>query len=269
MSSQNLLITQFLKEHSEVALREISEYSSAEIADLITALEQPYQVIILSGLTSRKAAKVIEKIPTDGQKALLGELSFAVLESIFRSMDIPSRNNLLPLLPVDLSVPLKRSLAYDKNRVGAYVNPQVPTLTGELSAENALQILRSDRDTGYFQVFVLSTGKELNGVVDTTSLIRTDPKKSIKKIIKPITAKLTAEMRVKEVLENWDDRFFELPVTDIKNRFLGIVTRELLTNGASQKAEADQSVIKAGNALADLYLIGLTSLFGHSDSTTH
>ncbi len=266
MTKDQILISQYLDNHPELAIAEIGELSSTDIAQLVLSLDTKNQKVIFGGLSSRKASKVLEKIPTQDSVELITELPFLVSEAIIRNLSNERRSSVLELLPVELAKPLRRSLSYHKNQVGSHLDPNVPSLLEEMSIQDCLNYIKDDHLEAHQHFFVLNNKRTLVGCLRVTALLTTEVKRQVKSVMMPITANITAEMNVKDVLENWNEAFFELPVTNLKGEFIGIVTRRALRTQAGQVNESIHSTIKAGNALADLYLIGLTSLMGNSDT---
>lgn len=266
MSKDQVLITHFINRHTEIAIAEISELSYSEIAQLILNVNAKNQATILSGLNHRKAVKVLEKIPLDHSSKILSGLHFLSLELIFRNMQEEHRNALFEVLPSELVRQLKNSLSYSKNQIGGHLNPNTIVFFEDMTVQECIKQLKEEEPEANQHFFVLDKEKTLTGFIEATMLIAKNVEKRINSLVKPVPSTLTADMSVKDILENWNEAFFELPVVSAKGQFLGTITRQELKGQINRGKEPDQSAVKAGNALADLFLIGLTSLIGSPDN---
>jgi Glu-tRNA(Gln) amidotransferase subunit E-like FAD-binding protein len=77
-------------------------------------------------------------------------------------------------------------------------------------------------------------------------------------------------MSINDLLDRWDDALVNMPVVDVEGVFIGSVSKVVLSElsqGFRNRKQVDDAAIKAGNALGELYLIGLSGLLGsHSES---
>lgn len=267
MSSEQRLIGQFLKNHPEIAIGAIEELSTDVICPLIESLSREDGLAILADLNIQKAAKVLEIMPFEAAIYYFEHLPFHTSMSILRVTNESLKAQVLKMLPEEYSKKIRRSLFYDKNTVGAHIHPNVITLYLETTIEKAFKIIQNSADQTSHNVYVLDNERKLVGYVTAFLLLTVETSKLIKSVMKPIPALIPAEMNVKDALENWKESFYELPVLTAQGEFLGIITKQMLAHESYQSTPSDHSVIKAGNALADLYKIGLTSLLGGSDRT--
>ncbi len=262
--SEEILIKEFLAKHPKLAWNVISELKSNEILSLIRSLGIEEQKIVISMIGGRKATKVLEKMTQDESVQLLKHLSPISADMVFRAMPEGIRGDLLERLPEELIRMYKRSLSFTVGQIGAHLNSTVLALREDMLVQQALGSLKGEKDVEHKQFFVLNEAFQLIGFIEAGTLITSEPNKPIKSLIRQMPILITAEMSVKDVLDSWDDAFFELPVTNVKNEFLGIVTRQLLKAQYVHDNESGRSTMKAGSALAELYLIGLSSLLGNS-----
>lgn len=267
MTKEELLISQFLTNHPGAALAEISKLRYSEIAQLILDLNMENKKIVLCGLSPRKAARVLEKVPVKEAAQLMSGLQFPILEAIMRNQSEEYRNGILDLLPKELPRTLKRSLSYHKNQVGSHIDSYAAYLQEEMTIESALNYLRNENSGARQHLYVVNKENNLVGYVELTILLTSEQTKLVKSLMKLPPANVTAEMSVKDVLENWNEAFFELPVTSSSGKFLGTLSRQSLKVYFADSEKSDNAASKAGNALSELYMIGLTSLLGGSEKS--
>ena len=179
------------------------------------------------------------------------------------------RKQIIVDLPPDVRKPLKRSLTFSRNQVGAHLEPSFLTLSESSSVEKVLSEIKATQVTVQPQMFVVSKEKMLVGYLEATDLLSNSPEKIIHSIMKPAPSTVVATMSVKDVLEHWDDAMVYLPVVNAENQVLGIVSRGTLSKLTLTSVSTDRLEVKAGSALGDLYLVGLTGLLGGTDHQTN
>ncbi len=263
------LIDQFLIKHQNIAVAAVDELAIDEIALLIENMPSDESKIILSNLTPHKAGKVLERVSFEQVLIVVEQLPTNISESILRSASQSFRKQILTKLPPDVSKYLRRSLVYRKNQVGAHLEAKFLTLSENSSVEKVLADIKTTKAAVQPLMFVLGKNKALVGYIEANDLLTNSSQKSIRSLINPISQTVLADMSVKDVLDNWNNSFVYLPVIKGDGQFIGVVSRNTLSKLDLTKVGTDRLTVKAGSALGDLYLIGLTSLLGNSDQNTN
>ncbi|MEO9871541.1 CBS domain-containing protein [Ekhidna sp.] len=266
MNNDQLLIDQFLSSHPEIAIASINELETEEIALLIETLSLDQSMVILSRLLPYKSGKALERITPERAIACMDHLSLSNAEAILRICEKSISTQILNGVQPERAKYLKRALAFDKDLVGAHLEPYVFTLPVNMKIEKALHLIKSSKAVVKPHVFVLDDEKKLVGYLEVNELITNDPNRTIQTVMKKVPRTVFADMNAKDLLENWDHAFIDLPVVKVNREFIGTVSRVSLAEFKSSKATIDNSAIKAGNALGELFTIGLTSLLGSAES---
>ncbi|MEQ9302268.1 MAG: hypothetical protein RJQ14_00015 [Marinoscillum sp.] len=266
MNKDQLLINQFLSSHPQIALAAIEALETEEITLLVDSLSLDQSVVILSQLAPYKSGKVLEKVKPERAIACLEHLPLSNAESLLRICEKSIGSQILKGVNLDRANHLKRALTFDKDQVGAHLEPYVFTLPENMKIEKALLQIKSSGAVVRPHVFVLDDMKKLVGYLEVNELITNDSQKSTHSIMKTVSRTVFADMSVKDVLESWDHAFIDLPVVKVGGEFIGTVSRVTLSEVESGKSSLDNSAIKAGNALGELFTIGLTSLLGSAES---
>jgi len=259
------LIDQFLTNHQQMAVAAIETLEIDEVALLIENMAPDKSRIVLTNLAPHKAGKVLERVSFEQAVNIVRPLPTNILESILRVTNSSFRKQVLAELPPDVRKLLRRSLTYRKNQVGAHLEARVLTLSEKSSVEKSLSEIKTTQATVQPLLFVLSPTQELVGYVEISDLLLNSPQKTVHSIMKPVPPAVVADMSVKDVLQNWNDSFAYLPVVKGEGQFIGVASRSTLSKLDLTKVDTDKLVVKAGSALGDLYLIGLTGLLGSSD----
>lgn len=262
MNIDLLLIDQFLANHPEIAIAAIEGLDTEEIALLIETLSLERSLTILSLLPPYKAGKVLEKVNINKAVECVENIPFTNAELILRVTDKLVVDQILKGVQSEKAKYLRRVLSFRKDQVGAYMEPYVFTLFENFNIGKAIILTKKSKAVVKPNVFILNKEKKLVGYLDVNELITNDQEKTIQSLMKVVPRTLLPEMSVKDVLDNWDHRFIDLPVVKVNGEFIGTVSLTSLTDLNLNKKSFDNSALKAGSALGELYVIGLTSLLG-------
>lgn len=265
MENDQLLIDKFLDHHPARAVDAIEKLSIHEIATLIEGLSTDKSRIVLANMPAFKAAKVLEHVSKDYKIKIFASIPLKIAESILRGMDKQKQQETLNQLPKELGSNLKRVLVYNKKQIGAHIKTDILVLFEDYTIERALTEIKKGVGSTKPTLFVINKARELLGYVEVNELVARESNKPIRSIMKIGSSPIIANMFIKDALENWDDSFTELPVVKVNGLFLGTVTRVELSKLGETRGTTGKLEIKTGNALGDLYLIGLTSLLGNPE----
>ncbi len=262
MDTDQHLISQFFKNHQEKAIQFIEDLEVNEISELLEGLSADQCLVILSKLPVYKVGKIVATVRLERICQLIALLSPIVSQVILRVTDKVVREQILKGISPDKSSYLRRVLKYSNDRVGAHMEADVLTLPSAMSVERALELVTSKTAKVKSHLFVLDEEGKLKGYIALDALITEKSSSKISTLLRTVSKPAFAAMSARDLLEHWDHSLIDLPVIDANERFVGTVSRVLLSEFDERKVRSDQSALRAGNALGDLYLIGLTSLLG-------
>lgn len=241
----------------------VEGYQVEDRAALIERLPVELCAQLLSQMDRNRAAATLEKVDLGTALKLLEALPISTAEVLLRQIDEAFCNVLLDTLDPKLSTPIKRALAYPRTMVGACMEPLVFTLTDDLTVGQSLERIKKDNPSLLSHVFVLSRNHVLAGIVEVKQLIVADRNTLIREIMDTRAPKTLANMSLDVLLEGrgWEAAYSFLAVTDTDGVFLGLITRESITGVSREKTSYKKQAAQTSSALADLFQIGLSSLF--------
>ncbi len=266
MKNDQLLLDQFLLSHPEIALSSIEEFPTEEISQLIETLTPEQGQTIISQMIPFTSAKVLEKIPPEHAIRVVDLMPLPRAESVLRVCEKAFCESVLSGLQIEKVKYLSKALSFEKDQVGAHLEPDVLTLQEHLTAEKALTLIKESNAIIKSHIFITKNNNKLVGYLELTQLIQGNPDENIKSFVKPIPRTVLAEMNAKELLDHWDDAFVDLPVVNTDEIFLGTVSRTSLSGFVEIQTGYDKSILRTGNALGELYAIGLTGMLGGAES---
>ena len=252
------------------ALRELfSDWSPADVADVILDLPEDEQVIIFRVLPTALAADVFEYIGVEEQQTLLRAMAHEQVGAILNEMSPDDRTALLEEMPsaaarqlIRLLTPEERRVAtallgYPENSVGRLMTPDFISVHEDWSVQQVLDFIREfgrDRETLNFIYVVDERGKLIDDVRIREFLLR------------PLAAKVSeirdqtfAALKVTDSQEEALNVFRKydraaLPVVDHSGVLVGIVTSDDMLDVAEEEATEDIQKVGGMEALDEPYM---------------
>lgn len=262
MNTDTIIIENFLQKHGTEAARALEKFEPEELASFFNessvelALEvlphmNPHLMSLVFELMSQeKVTKILESM--DIQQALLS----------IRMMNNELAKEMLKSLSPEKSSTLKRLLKYLEFSVGSHIDTSVLTLSERMTVKEAMEQAKRHKRKIHPNLFVLTSDRNLAGVISVSDLITENPKKEISSIMNTKIITLSPDTPIHSVVNHkeWKD-FYALPVVDNTSLFLGVIKLEtiravLAPNEKRREGLGDDAI----SALGELYQIGLAGL---------
>ena len=269
MNIDQRIIDKFLADHPDIAQNIIEQWETEAIISLMETLSNHQNAVILTSMVPYRAGKTIQKISAATATELLELLPLRVSTRLLPYVDKSIRNQLLAGTKEEIAQHLQRSLKYSKESVGAHMEPAPVTFTVDQTAGDALATVKKDAEKATSSIFVVDRDSKLAGCVELKSLLVADPEILISTLAQPAPPPVLVGMEIHQILLQWNHELPQLPVIDSEGVFIGVVSRSASEHTAQDKKKQDHSVLDAGRALGELYLIGLSGLLGGSGHTNH
>jgi len=268
MVTEGKLLENFIDKHTAQALTLIEKHPDELIAALLSNLPLRLSSKLLVKMDGFRAVEVLKHLDNQISSKLLEEIPLSTGASLLRLLEPEQQNQLLSGVSPETSRNILRLLNYPKHSVGAHLESAIFTLNQTLSVTFALERLKSHQQPVDNQIFVLDYDHKLVGYIGLKQLITADPEKEIRKLMNTNLTSILADTRVTEsIIENmnWEKPPYTIPVVDADGLFLGAVSRDDLARAKADDRVSRRQASQASVALAELYQIGLTSLFRSTD----
>jgi magnesium transporter len=262
-------IQSLIAERKLSILKEIlSDWSPADIADLIVDLSEQEQVIIFRLLSNELAADAFEQLEIETQKDLLKAMAQSEVTAILNEMSPDDRTALLEELPSAVAKQLIRLLSaeerkiaqtllgYPENSVGRLMTPDYIAVRPEWTIEETLKFIREnaeDKETLNIVYVIDEKGKLLDDL-KLKDFILAEPKEKVADIMDRNFVALNVHDDQEDAVEVFKkyDRI-ALPVVDKFNVLIGIVTVDDVLDVAEEEATEDIHKLGAVEALEEPY----------------
>lgn len=222
-----------------------------EFADLIERLDDEH------------AADVLEQIPASHAADVLEELDPDDATDIFSELEPEHSDVILVQMEPEEAQELRELLAYPPDSAGGLMTPAFVSIAPTLRADQAIAALRKVAETAETVNYVYVTDPEdhLLGVLSLHRLVLTNQESLVRDLMftRPITVQVTADQEDAARLLT-DNELLALPVVDVENHILGIITVDDITEVLEREVTEDIERIGGSAPLSEPYLRAKPSL---------
>jgi len=239
-------IRELLKLNRKEKLSEIvREVHPVDIADVLFNLDIKEQVALISRIDKKKTIEVFNELDENEQFELLDKLEKELSAYLLNEMSSDERADLLNSLPDDIAnrflnlmseterKDVEKLLKYPPNSAGSIMTTEYISLTPELTASQASELIRQaapKKETIYY-TYVTDRQNRLIGFVSLKDIFMAKEDVSIKKIMhrKVIKANILQDQEeVAKVVRKYN--LLAIPVIDKDKKLSGIITIDDVVN---------------------------------------
>jgi magnesium transporter len=253
--SYQQLLTKLLRHGAYPQLRKIVDKTPA--ADLGPALpllleEDRHRVLSLL-IEAGKAARAILNLDEDDLRDIVSNLDDSSLAAICSSSAPDDAADLLDTLPDDRrervlhllgttqGAKLASLLEGEEETAGALMNTEFLALDEELTVAQSIDAIRQyPRKESFFYVYCTDADGHLTGVLSLRSLILANPASHLRDLMVQSVVRVQVDSTPEEVariVSKYD--LLSVPVVDLQNRLVGVVTVDDVIDVIQEQAEED------------------------------
>lgn len=219
----------FINSHPKDAARELEKLNQDELITYI--LPMPDQVIasLLEYFNLSFAAKCFESFGPDKSSKVIKCLDSDYAILLLRRMSVYNREQILNILPANVSTILRLSLRYPDGVVGAYMNPDVLTVSDSSKVMDIFDYAKNKDTNIRDYIYIVDDKHVLKGQIAVKELLAADKNLPVIELARKIDSKLLARQNIVGIQDNpaWI-REDVLPVIDYKGRFQGVLTKAIV-----------------------------------------
>ena len=253
--SYQQLLTKLLRHGAYPQLRKIVEKTlPADLSPVLPLLLEEDRRRILSLLIEAgKAARALLDLDESDLHEILESVDDATLASICSSsapddaadlldnLDDERRATILELLGATQSAKLESLLEGEEETAGSLMNIEYLALGEGLTVAEAIESIRQyPRKESFFYVYCIDNDEHLVGVLSLRSLILASPTVELKDIMVQSVVRTQIDSSPEEVAQlvsKYD--LLSVPVVDMQNRLVGVVTVDDVLDVIQEQAEED------------------------------
>lgn len=233
---------------------ELSEMNEFDVGEFISELDPEKMVVVFRMLPKELASDVFADLEADEQERIINDINDKELGNIIEDLQIDDAVDMLEEMPANIvrrvlqqATPSTRAqinefLKYPENSAGSIMTAEYIGLRKTMTIDEAVEYIRkygSDKEYIY-TAYVMDTKRSLEGVVSIRDLMM-NPKETLienimdDNVIKTVTT--DDQEHVAELFSNYD--LMALPVVDMENRLVGIVTVDDIVDVMEEEATED------------------------------
>jgi magnesium transporter len=253
--SYQQLLTKLLRHGAYPQLRKIIDKTlPADLSPVLPLLlEEDRRRILLLLIEAGKAARSLLDLDESDLYAILEEIDDQTVASICNSsapddaadlldfLDHDRRARIFELLGATQGAKLESLLEGEEETAGSLMNTEFLALDEDLTVSQAIESIRQyPRKESFFYVYCVDADQHLVGVLSLRSLILANPSVQLKDIMVQSVVRTQIDSSPEEVAQlvsKYD--LLSVPVVDMQNRLVGVVTVDDVLDVIQEQAEED------------------------------
>ena len=199
-------------------------------ADVFANMDEDVQRNLISALTNSEAASIIEDMYTDDAADLFEEMPAVMVTKLLSKVSKETRTS------------INKLLNYPENSAGSLMAMEYIHLKKGLTIKESIDRIRKQKDdfVSYDSCFVTDDQRRLLGFVDVKNLLINKMDTLIDDIMENCEHVLTTQMDQEDVANIFQDYDYStLPVVDMENRLVGVITVDDVIDIIEQEATED------------------------------
>ena len=262
MNNDKILLEKFINNHCLDAVQVLEQLEENDVSAFIDELTIDASVNLFSIMEPRFATICLESLDIEKAVQILELLPSRISTSILRRILDENRSIILGKMKPEIANKIKYKLTHVKNTVAALMVTNVQTIPEDMSVKETLEIIKKNIAQPGQYIFIVNRNHKLMGIVHLFRLIAAETKHKITSLMETEFFYLSPDQHLNKILKHpgWLE-FNTLPVLDRDGILLGTITRKNIQFTArDMSSKIPNNILNAGDALGELYKIGLTSL---------
>lgn len=263
------IILDLLKDKKFNQLKQaIAEMNSADISIMLTELSTEDMIVAYRLLPKDEAAEVFAYMDAETQEKLINSLTDKELKEVINELFLDDTVDLIEEMPSNVVKRILKNVSpkdrkeineflnYPSDSAGSIMTNEFIDLKENMTVEEAFEKIRKvgiDKETIY-TCYVLDMSRKLIGIVTAKDLLLSDKTRCIKDIMDTNIISVNT-LEDKEIVAKTFDKydFIVLPVVDMENRLVGIITIDDAIDVIQDENTEDFALMAAITPTEDTY----------------
>ena len=256
------------KKFSEIR-EEFRKLNNVEISDLLNQFDKSELIIIFRLLSKDQSADVFSYLEPEQQEIIINAVTDRETEVLFRNLYFDDMIDIIEEMPSNLVKKILKNtnsedrylinqfLNYPENSAGSIMTTEYVDLKKNMKVSQAIKVIRDtvEEKENIYTCYVISEDRKLEGVVSLKELITSEDDVTIESIMNCnfVSAHANDDQEmVADVIKKYD--LIILPVVDIENRLLGIITIDDIIDVIEQEDTEDFHKMAGISPVEETYL---------------
>ena len=240
------LAREFVARHPADAARTLHDLDVDAAADLLAGSRPSETALVLARLGPDTASRLARRLPPDVGRRVLAEADPGLATALLRRLESDDdRTAVLNSLHAARRRELESLLAYPENSAGSLMDPLAPVFRADARAGDVADALHESRRFRDEVVMIVDDAGRLLGTLATVKALLVEPDVRLAELgpqRSPSVQAFAPREDVAELIEH--QRLTAIPVVDIDERPVGVLSQRALARVAEQEVAADmQSMV--------------------------
>ena len=248
-------IQTFIKEKKYFEIRKyLNDLNTVEVSELLNQFESSELIMIFRLLSKNRAADVFSYLDTEHQEMIINTMTDVETKNIFDELYFDDIVDIIEEMPSNVVKKILKNtdakdrhtinllLKYPDNSAGSIMTTEYMDLKKDMKVSQAIAKIRNTVEDmeNVYTCYVISEDRKLEGVISLKELITNEDDTVVKNIMNRNFVSVHTnddQEHVAEIIKKYN--LIVLPVTDIENRLLGIITIDDIMDVVEQEATED------------------------------
>ena len=252
---ENNAIQTLINEKKYFEIRKyLNDLNTIEVSELLNQFEASELIMIFRLLSKNRAADVFSYLDTEHQEMIINTMTDVETKNIFDELYFDDIVDIIEEMPSNVVKKILKNtdtkdrhtinllLKYPDNSAGSIMTTEYMDLKKDMKVSQAIAKIRNTVEDmeNVYTCYVISEDRKLEGVISLKELITNEDDTVVKNIMNRNFVSVHTnddQEHVAEIIKKYN--LIVLPVTDIENRLLGIITIDDIMDVVEQEATED------------------------------
>ena len=263
-------IQNLIKEKKYFEIRKyLNDLNTVEVSELLNQFESSELIMIFRLLSKDRAADVFSYLDTEHQEMIINTMTDVETKNIFDELYFDDIVDIIEEMPSNVVKKILKNtdtkdrhminqlLKYPDNSAGSIMTTEYVDLKKDMKVSDTIREIRNtveDKENIY-TCYVISADRKLEGVVSLKEIITSDNDVIIEDIMNRNFVSVHTnddQEEVAEIIKKYD--LIVLPVVDVENRLLGIITIDDVMDVIDKEATEDFHKMAGISPVEESYL---------------
>ena len=239
--AESILITRFCQEAPQSAASRLETLSVEDAIEILKQVPQEIALEVWSALSPNMSADMVELLDDSDALEILKGIDSGRSASILTIIESERSEVLIAGMEPSLSREIRELMVYPIDTAGALMDTRILLFKGNMTADEALQILRARRlKRKVAELRIVDDEQRFRSIVKLDSLALADPNQTLDELSDRIVVVVDPNASREEIIEKLESYGLdELTVVDHDGRVLGAIRHSTLINVLKEDVSID------------------------------
>ena len=239
--AESILITRFCQEAPQSAASRLETLSVEDAIEILDQVPQEIALEVWSALSPNMSADMVELLDDSDALAILKGIDPGRSASILTIIESERSEVLMAGMEPSFSREIRELMVYPIDTAGALMDTRILLFKGDMTADEALQILRARRlKRKVAELRIVDDDQRFRSIVKLDSLALADPNQTLDELSDRIVVVVDPNASREEIIEKLENYGLdELTVVDHDGRVLGAIRHSTLIDVLKEDVSID------------------------------